>query len=55
MAPKKSDTALAVKAKTVNGPHAKVEKAWTFKKYQNGMLNLKAPARYLNMYADLTA
>jgi len=48
MAPKQPSTAPAAKAKTVKGPHSKVEKAWTFKKYQNGMLNLKAPARFMS-------
>lgn len=49
MAPKKPNTAAAAKAKPVKGAHSKVDKAWTYKKYQNGLLNLKAPARYMSM------
>ncbi|KAF2831595.1 hypothetical protein CC86DRAFT_463452 [Ophiobolus disseminans] len=48
MAPKKHITAPAARSKPVKGPH-KVEKPWTFKKYRNGLLNLKAPARYMSI------
>ncbi|KAF1935111.1 hypothetical protein EJ02DRAFT_439446 [Clathrospora elynae] len=47
MAPKKASTEPI--PKEVTGPKTRVEKAWSFQKYKNGMLNLKAPACFLKI------
>jgi hypothetical protein len=49
MAPTKPTSTATKKSKPVKDPQAKFAKAWKFKKYRDGQLNLRAPARYMSM------